>query len=334
LEAVVLTLRHLILGAVAFLLIITLVLPAMLVKSPSTPPPTSAEDKMETIKVALYITSQDRIVHLNLEDYVMGVVCAEMPASFHQEALKAQAVVARTYVVKRMRLLGGNGCSLHPEADVCDDPSHDQGWIDPQEARRRWGFWGSLQWWPALERAVKSTEGMIITWRGTVIDPVYHSTCGGGTENSEDVWSESVAYLRGVDCHWDSHSPHLKASVTFSNAQLASLLGPGLALPATTRGTALPLEVLERSPAGRAKWVRVADSVVKGTDLRKMLGLKSTRMTLVSQEEGLTIQTIGWGHGVGMCQYGADGMAKEGKTYEEIIAHYFTGVSLVKLFRE
>jgi stage II sporulation protein D len=311
-----------------FLLLIIVGLPAVLVRGLDfAPPPIEPESEPVIVKLLLPGGSVERIP---LEEYVKGVVAAEMPTSFHMEALKAQAVVARTYAVRRLREKGGTGAALHPEADLTADPSVDQAYVSKDEARARWGIFTFRQRWARVEEAVDSTKGLIVTYDSIVIDPVYHSTSGGYTENSEDVWQEALPYLRSVPCPWDSHSPYYKDTMQVEYDRFAMLLGdvPVEALAASAE----PIRVMEASSTGRVKSIRVGDRTLSGREFRSLLGLRSTLFSWRLTPEGVVFTTTGFGHGVGMCQYGADGMAREGRDFRSIIKYFYKGVEIVPAF--
>lgn len=322
--------------ALLFILVVTVVLPAVLVKACRGRPPTPRQRGPDALLVNLYVTAEAKLRSLGLDEYVEGVVAAEMPASFEMEALKAQAVVARTLAIRKMRSLGGGGCENWPGADVCSDPTHDQGWISDAEMRQKWGFISYYRYRSRITAAVAQTRGLIILYEGEPIYAVYHSTCGENTENSEDVWAYRLSYLRSVPCKFDTHSPQYRATVEFSLAELGSRVGEEVgALEVMARGKSPRLiEVLDSSRTGRAKTVRVGAKTFKGAELRRLLGLNSTRFSWEITGDRVVFRTRGYGHGVGMCQYGADGLARMGKSFAEIIGYYYTGVEMGSIFDE
>lgn len=315
-------------STVLLLLVVIILLPAILVRGLDLAPPADQVEE-DVINVNLLL-SDGSIDRMPLEEYVKGVVAAEMPASFHMEALKAQAVVARSYAVRRIKELGGTGCALNPQADLTSDPMVDQAYISKDEARSLWGPWGFQKRWIRLEEAVAATRGLIVTYDSIVIDPVYHSTSGGNTENSEEVWQQALPYLRSVPCPWDCHSPYFEDRVVIAYERIASLVGD-VSVPALT-GSAEAIRVIEYSPTGRVKAIRIGERVLTGTELRQALGLRSTLFTWETTPEGIAFTTKGFGHGVGMSQYGADGMAKEGRDFRAIIKYFYKGVDVVPIF--
>jgi len=272
---------------------------------------------------------------MSLEDYVQGVVAAEMPALFAPEALKAQAVAARTYAVRRMRALGGKGCGRHPLADVCDDPAHCQAYLPLSAQQLKWGMFDFPANYYKIRGAVESTAGQILTYGGHVIDPIFHSTCGGQTEYAHKVWANEYPYLISVPCPYCAHSKRLTGTSTFSLTEVVERVtqwDPTVTVTARAlRSRTPPLVILERSDSGRVLSVRVGNRTIAGTQFRTLFELKSTNFSLTLQAERVVIATRGFGHGVGMCQFGADGMAIAGKNFKEILSHYYRGVEFRQL---
>lgn len=286
----------------------------------------NCQPKQADLTVRLYLKEEKKTITLTLEEYVKGVVAGEMPAHFHPEALKAQAVAARTVAVRRLKRFGGAG---YPgtDADLSDDVQDSQAWLNKKQLIAKWGLWGYYQNWSKIAAAVEATAGLILTYNGELIDALYHSTSGPRTANAEEVWGTPVPYLKSVPCSFDQHSPRYRQEQVFTVEALLSALGHGGKLPAT----ALPLRVIDRTASGRVKTVQVGEKLYRGVEFRSRLGLASTNFTIHRQEGKVIVTTTGYGHGVGMCQYGADGLAKEGKTFQEILHYYYQGVEIRKL---
>jgi stage II sporulation protein D len=288
----------------------------------------------EEVMVRLFIRQENRIVELPLEEYLVGVVAAEMPAGFPAEALKAQAVAARTYTLRRLSSPGAAG-QLHSGADLCDDFQHGQAWLSRQELKNRWGAPDYYRYYYKVKKAVDDTKGLVITYRGELIDPVYHASCGGrATENAEDVWQTQEPYLRSVACPYDA-DPQPVQSKSVSLEIVDHALGTSLGAAPVSAGTKTRREirVLERTATGRPKTVRVGDRSVPAAVLRKLLELRSTSFTWKIEGDSVVFTTTGYGHGVGLCQYGAKGMAEHGHDCLSILKHYYTGVEVVS-FKE
>ncbi|MCR4397651.1 MAG: SpoIID/LytB domain-containing protein, partial [Firmicutes bacterium] len=209
-------------------LVVMLLVPALIVRgldlTPRARPP--GEIRLSgPLNVRVLVHSREQVEDIPLERYVVGVVAAEMPAEFAPEALKAQAVAARTYVAKRMRSFGGAGSPEHPEADICTDAAHGQAWMTEDEMRRTWGPLNFGRYLSKIEQAVESTAGLIMTFDGLPVDPVYHSTSGGPTEDAQDVWGNPVPYLRSVPCDFCRHSPYYSHVIEMPLAEMGTRLG-------------------------------------------------------------------------------------------------------------
>lgn len=238
-------------------------------------------------------------VRTPLEEYLAHVVSAEMPEDYPEEALKAQAVAARTYTLYKR---ANGGCARHPEADVCVDAACCQAWRREVLAAARW--------------AVEATRGEYLKYQDEAILAVYHACAGGRTEDVEQVFSQSMPYLRGVESPGEEEAPQYRSRAFFTRAQLSSLLG----------AEADEVRILERSESGRVRSARVGEQVFSGTRLRALLSLPSTRFSVSETEEGWLFEATGSGHGVGMSQVGAAAMARRGSGYREILTWYYTGV--------
>lgn len=314
--------KKLLLFTLIIIIIITLGLP-LLVNFISGPEPEAGN-----MKVRLYHHDTGEIEEMALNEYVTGVVAAEMPAEFPVEALKAQAVAARTYVLKRMTS-GGVINSEHPGADVCDDPRHSQAWLSREEMKKRWGVVNYYRYYYKIRQAVDATGTAVITYNGELIDPVYHSACGGRTEDSGAVWKYSVPYLKSVNCPYEA-DPVPVQTVSFTLAQAQKALGIDLtAVPVSTGSS--PVKITGRTVTGRVSTVEVGGVELPATLVRERLGLRSTNFSCKFEDNKLVFTTVGYGHGVGMCQYGAKGFAEQGYGYEEILKHYYCGVEVEKI---
>jgi len=287
-------------------------------------------------ETTVYFHGEGIIRNMDLEEYIKGVVAAEMPASFHHEALKAQAVAARTYTVKRMTALGGSPNLDHPEVDVCTDSTHCQAWVSDEDFRKnlkgQFGMFGYKKYLENVYQAVDETQGLILVYRDEIIDPLFHSTSGGFTENSEQVFSAMVPYLRSVSSPYEEHSPKLTDRVEMKAADFVRTLRQkfdGLKIDAKDIPSAI--RVMETSQGGKVISVRIGNRVVSGREVRAALGLNSTDFKIGYEGDTVVITTTGYGHGVGMSQYGADGMANRGDTFDRILRHYYTGVDIKRI---
>lgn len=287
--------------------------------------------------VQVYNHQTQEVMQLPLEEYLVGVVAAEMPALFEKEALKAQAVAARTYTIKKMELAKYTPNQKHPHAPICTDSTHCQGWISEKEMMEKWGLLRYSFHHRKIAEAVAQTGGQVLVYEGRLIDPVYHSTGVGQTENSGDIWQHNLPYLKSVPSPGDKESPKFQSQVTMTLAQLDELLGTKLqAVPTAQVSTraAKTLQVLEKTKTGRVKTIKVDSKIYTGEQFRRLLGLNSSHFTWEIQGDQITFNVTGYGHGVGMSQYGANAMAKGGKDYKDILYHYYTGTQLRKYVGE
>ncbi|MHB1394378.1 MAG: stage II sporulation protein D [Clostridia bacterium] len=308
--------------AIAVLMFLLFTIPLVLLKD--------SENKLEKdvrpgadIPIDVYMIDTDKVVTMNLEDYILGVVAGEMPASFHVEALKAQALAARTYTMLRMRRFGGSGCSKHPEAEICTDSTHCQAYRNPATVKK------DLD---KLKEAVYGTAGEVIVYDNRLIDAVFHSTSGGKTENSEEIWSSKVPYLRSVMSQYEEHSPKYVAQqeVSIDNF-IQGMKKLDAVVKISKKNIKNEIKVLERSEGGRIIKLKVGDKTFKGMDVRNALGLNSSNFNYTVGISTILFTVVGNGHGIGMSQYGADGMAKNGAGYKDIVIHYYQGVDIVSI---
>lgn len=251
-----------------------------------------------------------------LEEYIVGVVAAEMPVSFPMEALKAQAVAARTYTLREL----GEGVEHINPADL------GQAHLTPEEMETRWGE-NKEAYLEKVQQAVTETKGEIMTYEEEPILAVFHAQSGGQTEVSENIWSQSLPYLQSVDSKVDEQAPNFLTEVCFSAEEVAKKCGDVLGTTLSSEDILSTFSVLERSQAGYVTQVQVGKEIAKGRQVRQALSLRSTNFTIKKQGTNFVFTTKGYGHGGGMSQYGACFMAKEGKTYREILSHYYRGVS-------
>jgi stage II sporulation protein D len=288
--------------------------------------------KGEEPSIAVYIPEQNKIVKMKLEEYVKGVVAAEMPGEFEMEALKAQAVASRTLAVKSMKRFGGSGLKDHQGADISADYHESQAWISKEELKERWGK-NYDAYWEKVNQAVEQTRGMVLTYNGELIQAVFCSTCGGRTASAKEVWGADIPYLVSVPCTWDQKSPRYSDKKEFTLAEIEQKLGPETGVVAAVNsGRQEVAKLLDTTESGRVAKIRIGSKVFSGIELREKLGLRSTNFSVEMKNDKFVFKTIGYGHGVGMCQYGANGMAKEGKTFRQILAYYYRETVLKNMF--
>lgn len=262
---------------------------------------------------------------LPLEEYLLGVVAAEMPAEFELEALKAQAIAARTYAAKRI-----NQSELTDAKYDVDTTVQNQVWLSDAQMKNYWGWFNYWRYRNKFQKAMHDTYGLVLVAKGEYIDALYHSSSGRkATERSEEVWNSSREYLKNVNSGEENQQRYVK-TITLSPQELFKKLGN----KETPRALATrDFQVIDRTAAGRAKSVRVLGKVYQTTQLRTLLGLPSTDLEWIVQPDRLSVTTYGNGHAVGMSQWGANDLAKKSKTFEEILAHFYPGTKLMKLGR-
>lgn len=286
--------------------------------------------KTPSQSIRVYLAAEKRVVTLDLEEYLQGVLAAEMPAEFEGEALKAQAVAARTYAVRNLVAYGGKGAPDCAEADVSTDIRYGQAWLDDKSCQARWGD-KYRQYRDKIAQAVAATRQEVVTYQGRCVQAVFHSTCGQKTASAAEVWGTDVPYLQSVECPWDREAPRYQEEKRLSFNELTQKLGAeATSLPAQTGG-GLAAQILKRTASGRVDTVRVGSKNWSGVELRDKLGLRSAAFTVKQEPQGLVFQTTGYGHGVGLCQYGANGMAKAGRSYRDILTYYYQGVQIQSL---
>lgn len=282
------------------------------------------KQEQQTASYLITLQLQNEVQTLPLEDYLYGVVSAEMPASFESEALKAQAVAARTYTINRARFPNKD----HPNANVCADSAHCKAYLTPDELEEK--FQSTPQLLSKIKQAVDDTQNQIAVYNGEPISAVFHSTSSGITENSRDVWGGDLPYLVSVDSPGEEVSPRYTETKTFTLEEFQEKINAGQ-LVSFTKNPETWFSHWEYNESGSVRSVSICGITFKGTQIRSLLGLRSTHFQVAVSEQ-ITITTKGNGHGVGMSQYGANDMAKKGYSYEEILKKYYTGIQLANLF--
>ena len=257
----------------------------------------------------------------NMDTYLVGVVLAEMPASFETEALKAQSVVARTYTRKAYETGGKHG-----DGSVCDQPSCCQAYISEADYLAKGGTEENVR---KVRAAVNATSGYVLTYEGGLIEATYFSCSGGMTEEAAAVWGTDFPYLRSVESPGEENAAHYTDTVTFTAEEFQNALGTSLSgAPLTWFGEAT------QTSGGGVDTISIGSEIYTGMSLRALLGLCSTAFEMRADGETVTVTTKGFGHRVGMSQYGADAMAVTGSTYAEILRHYYPETELTALKSE
>lgn len=328
---------------IGLLLVITIIIPSILVqvyktndvkeikkaekKEPSTMNIEDIDFKNKE-KINIYNTKLKKVEEIGFEDYILGVLASEMPAAFHEEALKAQSVAARTYALSRLEKFK-DGHPHHKEAALCTDV-HCQAWMSKEDLVAAHGEKWLEDYGDKLASVMKETEGQILTYDNHLVgEPLFHSTSGGKTEDCEAVFASSHPYLKSVDSPLEETAPKYQDSIEMSLDEfIKKIKAKHPKAEISKENIKDKVRIAESSDSGRINKVLIDKETITGSTFREMFGLNSTNFKIVLRGDDIEIETLGYGHGVGMSQWGANGMAKEGKNYKEILKHYYTGVEI------
>lgn len=270
---------------------------------------TTEEVKQDkTVKVKL---NNGEIINITLEEYVIGVVGSEMPALFNEEALKAQSIAARTYALKKDSV----GATLVASTS-------DQVYKTNSELKNMWGE-SFNTYYEKVKKVVMATKGEVMMYNGKYIDALYFSTSNGRTEDPIYVWNYSAPYLKSVDSKWDIGTKFFNATKTIPISELNQKLGVNI-------NSVNDIQIKSQTTGGRVNSIIIGEKEFTGVNVRMLLGLRSSDFTVSESGSNIVFTTKGWGHGVGMSQYGANEMAKAGYNYSQILKHYYTGITIVK----
>lgn len=255
--------------------------------------------------------SNGSVINLNMTDYLIGVVSSEMPASFNLEALKAQSVLARTYALK----------AKQTERKLTDTVST-QSYIDIDQMKNKWGN-SFNTYYNKIKNAVENTNGEYLSYNGNYIEALYHSTNNGKTESSLDVFGNYYPYLISVSSEYDKNASSYLRTINMPIDTISNKLGLNLNNDSV-------ISILSYTDGGNIKEININGNNFSGKKVRELLGLRSTDFDISISDNNANITTRGYGHGVGMSQYGANGMANAGYSYKDILSHYYPGTTLTK----
>ena len=255
--------------------------------------------------------SNGSVINLNMTDYLIGVVSSEMPASFNLEALKAQSVLARTYALKAKQ----TGKKL-------TDTVSTQSYIDIDQMKNKWGN-SFNTYYNKIKNAVENTNGEYLSYNGNYIEALYHSTNNGKTESSLDVFGNYYPYLISVSSEYDKNASGYLRTINMPLDTISNKLGLNLNNDSV-------ISILSYTDGGNIKEININGNNFSGKKLRELLGLRSADFDISISDNNANITTRGYGHGVGMSQYGANGMANAGYSYKDILSHYYPGTTLTK----
>ena len=287
--------------------------------------PNKATD-LKDMQISLYIHNDDKVINVGCYDYICAVVAGEMPANYEMEALKAQAVASFTYLARKIKLTDSNN-NEHKGAVICDDYNHCKAYLPKDKAKEKWSDYWFNTYYPHIEQAVESVLGEMITYDDEPINAVFHSISNGKTESSEVVWGKKLKYLQSVSSSYDKKATDYKTTVSFSKKEYKKLIKEALSIDLNDDITTY-ISDIKKSDAKTVTSVKIASSTISGTALRSALSLRSASFDYKISNDKITFTVYGYGHGVGMSQFGANEMAKQNKTYKEILEHYYTGTKI------
>lgn len=268
--------------------------------------------KAESFRVLL--ADGKTVEKISCEDYIFGVVAAEMPALYEVEAIKAQAVAAYSFACRR------KAQNTYEGYDISADPKKDQSYISLEDVRAKWGQ-SADQYEEKIRSAIKSVLGKTVNYKGQIALTPYHAISSGKTESAENIWGSEYKYLTSVDSVCDKLSPNYLSVASFSFDEIKNLLGGEFDFSSGDIKC-------EKTDVGTVKNLTVSGAQISGQELREKLSLRSANFTVKTEENTVIFEVKGYGHGVGMSQYGADYMAKQGADYIEILKHYYKGVTV------
>lgn len=280
-------------------------------------------DQPKGSTVTLYCTESKTTQTLPLKDYLWGVLAGEMPASYPQEALKAQVVASYSYLLHRKASI-----QSHPESDfghsgdVCDNPAHCKAYLSPADAAEKWGTDWLNSSEPILTSAVEAVLGTAVLYEDAPANTVFHAISGGKTESAKDIWGAEIPYLPSLDSSWDKQAKDFYSEVTLSLKEFSEILNQ----------EDCTLGEITHTNGGSVKTIRLGGKTYTGQEIRTLFGLRSTHFTIEFKNEQVVFKVSGYGHQVGMSQYGARVLAEEGYSYQDILAYYYPNTTLAKYY--
>lgn len=275
--------------------------------------------------IKLLHKSTNKVENIKLDEYLYGVVSAEMPASFEKEALKAQAVVARTYTLYKIV----NNNKKHDKADICDDPGCCQAWISKDDRLSKWKEENREDYWNKIVEAVNDTQGKIVTYNGKPINAFFHANSGGATEAPVNVWGGTgYPYLQTVTTAGEDAYSQYNSNVSVTKEEFENKIKKEHSNFKINFKEKDCIKIEEYTEGNRVKTIKVGNLKLSGVEIRTIFGLRSANFKVTVEEKRIKFEVLGYGHGVGMSQTGADSLAKEGKSYEYIIHHYYKDVKI------
>ncbi len=280
--------------------------------------------------IKVKITKTGEVQTLDIDEYLKGVVPAEMPPSYNIEALKAQAVVARTYTYEKMSK------NSHKDCDICDNYACCQAYYSKEKILEIWegrkfDEKTREEYWNKVEEAVNSTNNIVITYKGEYIKAYFHANSGGKTESSTEIWGkQNIPYLVPVESLGEEEHKYYKTEVSLSFEEIKEKINKGSDRKCNLELAEDNIKILGHTVSGRVSEMQIGGNVYDATELRSLFGLKSTNFTVDIKDKIVTFYVTGYGHGLGMSQTGSNYYANQGYKYDQIIQHYYTGADITK----
>ena len=281
-------------------------------------------------KVKIYRKKEDKIEELDLEEYIMGVVASEVPANFNEEALKAQAIAARTFYMNRRN----NPCedAKNKGAEICDT-TNCQVYMNKEERIAKWSSSQAEINWDKIKKAVLDTKSQVLTYDDLVLEyPQFFAISSGKTEDAKDVFSMDVPYLKSEESKGEEIAPKYKTTIEIPINEFVNKINTKYSTANLKKNDlSLLIKIESYTESGSVKEIKIGDKTLKGTEFRELFNLNSTNFKFDFEKDIVKINCIGYGHGVGMSQWGANAMAQNGAKYDEILKHYYSGVEIQKI---
>ncbi len=304
-------------------LFIVMLLPTIMIRTADTPQPESTPTVSADNEIRFTVLSGDTVETVTMADYLPGVLAGEMPALFESEALKAQAVAARTYILHRI----AHQSTAHPEAVICNNPACCKAYCSDEQLHTNWGD-NYDAFYEKVKNAVHETDGLYLTYEDQPIEAVFHASSAGATESSGSIWNDR-AYLVSVESpETEEDVPKFVSTVTFTAQQMQDILAKSYPNMDFSADPGQWFSQIERNESGRVQSATICGQNLTGPQIRSVLNLRSTAFTVSYNDRQFTFSVTGHGHGVGMSQYGANVYAKQGWKYADILAHYYPNTQL------
>ncbi len=306
----------------SLILAFLLLLPLTVLGQPLKPTIESVEvEKINPVKTFKILRTEKNVVEeISYNDYIFGVVAAEMPALYELDALKAQAVAAHTFVLHRSVSNKENGY------DITDNFEVDQAFITETEAKEKWGE-KAEEYIKKIKTAVNETQNLALTFNGEIILSAYHAISSGKTEDCQNVWGGNYSYLISVDSVGDKLSPDYISTKTVSKDEIKTIFAD-LNL---NEDPSTYFKEINKADTGRVLTLKMCETEITGAQIREKLDLRSCCFDVKFENDTFTFTVYGYGHGVGMSQYGANYMAQQGANFKEILCHYYTGCEITEI---